>query len=316
MNIQNSNSDLNNNNNQENYYEFTLRELKHIASQREITPNEGNKQYKQTWIDALEEHDRKPTQKDVDLSTSQTNQPDSENSTVEPTQNNTQYNIDLLKPQTNQPDSENPTVEPKGSEEAENYILENIVTALDQRRIDVNQLQINFDGQNIFKMNKGDIANSTVTNQQKELIEQALNDPASFKGSIKITNGSQVLLHVKDGQVLRDGLNLTKSSTKVEINSAPENLYDKYAAHVNSKGLKATKEVAVNALSDGVKSEQVKEIIKSKDSGYSSLLASAGKNSADDSLNKIVASASAEVKTRNQKRLSEEPRRSKALSVR
>ena len=188
----------------------------------------------------------------------------------------------------------------KVSTEAQDYILENIVTALDQRRIDVDRLQINFDGQNIFKMNKGDIAHSTVSDRQTELIKQALNDPTSFKGSIKITNGSQVLLHVKDGQVLRDGLNLTKASTKVEISSAPGDLYDKHAKNVSSKGLKATKDIAVNALSAGVEKKQVKEIIQSKDAAYSNLQASSGKKSADKALDKIIASASAEVKLRRQ----------------
>ena len=198
----------------------------------------------------------------------------------------------------------------KASREAQDYILENIVTALDQRRIDVDRLQINFDGQNIFKMNKGNIAHSTVSDRQTELIKQALNDPASFKGSIKITNGSQVLLHVKDGQVLRDGLNLTKANTKVEISSAPGDLYDKHAENVKSKGLKATKDIAVNALMAGVEKEQVKEVIQSKDAAYANLQMNSGKKSADRALDKIIASADAEVKLRQQNRrqsLSKQP---------
>ena len=330
--------DSNNNENQ-NYADLSLKELKKIAQERQIVP-EGNKTKKDTWISALKADDRTSADKltepdtiqsigaaniaespgeelnssplnsvqtnqstsesrnvDINLLKSRIEQPKLENSTVEPTQNN----IDLPQPSINQPESENLTFEPKGSEEAENYILENIVTALDQRRIDVNQLQINFDGQNIFKMNKGDVANSTVTNQQKELIEQALNDPASFKGSIKITNGGQVLLHVKDGQVIRDGLNITKPNTKVEISSAPGDLYDKHAESVNSRGLKATKDVAVNALAAGIEPKQVKEIIESKDSAYADLQASSGKNSADRALNKIIASAEAEIRLKQQK---------------
>ena len=151
-------------------------------------------------------------------------------------------------------------------------------------------------------MNKGDIAHSTVSDRQTELIKQALNDPASFKGSIKITNGSQVLLHVKDGQVLRDGLNLTKANTKVEISSAPEDLYDKYAENISSKGLKATKDIAVNALSAGVEKEQVKEVIQSSDAAYANLQTNSGKKSADRALDKIIASADAEVKLKRQNR--------------
>jgi hypothetical protein len=88
-------------------------------------------------------------------------------------------------------------------------------------------------------------------------------------------------------------------SYKVEIKSAPTDLYDKYSQGVESKGLKATKEVAVNALTEGVGQEQVKEVIKAKDLGYQNLAATAGINSANNTLDKIVRSALAEIKNRN-----------------
>ena len=163
-------------------------------------------------------------------------------------------------------------------------------------------------------MRSGDVARSTVTDSQTELVKQALNDPASFKGSIKITNGRQVLLHVKDGQVLRDGLNLTKSSTKVEIKSAPTELYVKYSQGVESKGLGATREVAVNALTEGVGQEQVKEIIKAKDYGYQNLAATAGINSVNNTLDKIVRSALAEIKNRNDREQSSRLAKSATLA--
>lgn len=279
MNDQNNLNGNSNLNNQSSYQDLTIEELKKIANQKEIIPA-GNKTLKDTWIQALEENDYI---KSI-------------------TQQNGSY--------------QNSPSEQKVSGEAEDYVLENIVTALDQRRVDVDRLEINLDGQNIFKMRDGDVARSTITDSQTELIKQALNDPASFKGSIKITNGRQVLLHVKDGQVLRDGLNLTKSSIKVEISSDPIDLYDKYSQGVDSKGLKATKQVAVNALADGVGQEQVKQIIKSKDSGYQSLSTSAGRNSANSTLDKIVTSASAEVRTRNSLNKSERPKKSAVLASR
>ena len=164
-------------------------------------------------------------------------------------------------------------------------------------------------------MRDGDIASSTINEQQAELIKQALNDPASFKGSIKITNGSQVLLHVKDGRVLRDGLGLTKSSTKVEINSAPADLYNKYSQNVNSKGLKATKEIARDALADGVGQDQVKNMIKSEDLGYQNLLAQSSQNAASKTLDKIVTSALAEVKNRNSQAMSEKLKKAPARFI-
>lgn len=257
----NEQNNLNNNSDkQSSYRDLTIEDLKKIAEQKKIVPV-GNKSFKDTWVRALSEDD---FIKAIERENSQELSP-----------------------------------ELKGNPEAQDYILENIVTALDQRRVDVDRLEIDFNGQNIFKMRSGDVARSTVTDSQTELIKQALNDPASFKGSIKITNGRQVLLHVKDGQVLRDGLNLTKSSTKVEIKSAPADLYDKYSQGVETKGLRTTREVAVNAFTEGVGQEQVKEIIKAKDLGYQNLAATAGINSANNTLDKIVRSAEAEVKNCN-----------------
>ena len=271
----NEQNNLNNSNKQSSYRYLTIEDLKKIAEQKKIVPV-GNKTFKDTWVRALSEDD---FIKAIERENSQELFP-----------------------------------ELKGNPEAQDYILENIVTALDQRRVDVDRLSISFNGQNIFKMRSGDVARSTVTDSQTELIKQALNDPASFKGSIKITNGRQVLLHVKDGQVLRDGLNLTKSSTKVEIKSAPADLYDKYSQGVETKGLRTTREVAVNAFTEGVGQEQVKEIIKAKDLGYQNLAATAGINSANNTLDKIVRSALAEIKNRNDREQSSRLAKSATLA--
>lgn len=286
-----NNLNPNRSNNELNYQDLSLEELKKIAEAREITP-EGNKTFKDTWIQALEEYDRlarisKAGDRNEDLAAI----------------NNTEL-----------AESESLIVEQTASREAEDYVLENIVTALEQRRVDVNRLEINLDGRNIFKMRDGNIANSTINEGQMELIKQALNDPASFKGSMKITNGSQVLLHVNNGRVLRDGLNLTKTSTKVEINSAPADLYDKYSQNVASIGLKATKEIAVKALSDGVSVERVKKMIESEDSAYQNLSASAGRNAASSTIDKIVTSAAAEVKIRNSSAKSQQQKKAPALT--
>lgn len=287
-----NNLNPNRSNNELNYQDLSLEQLKEIAQAREINP-EGNKTYKETWIQALEEDDR----------LSRISKAGDSNEDI-PAINNTELT-----------ESENFPVEQTASQEAEDYVLENVVTALDQRRVDVNRLEINLDGRNIFKMRDGNVAKSTINDDQAELIKQALNDPASFKGSIKITNGNQVLLHVKNGQVLRDSLNLTKSSTKVEINSAPADLYDKYSPHVDSKGLKATKEIAVKALADGVSVEQVKSMIQSEDSAYQNLSASAGRNAASSTLDKIVTSAVAEVKIRNSSASSQQQKKAPVMSA-
>ena len=83
---------------------------------------------------------------------------------------------------------------------------------------------------------------------------------------------------------------------------------------VETKGLKATKEVAVNALRSGVSQEQAKEIIKAKDYGYQNLAATAGINSANNTLDKIVRSAQAEVKDRNDREQSSRLTKSATLA--
>ena len=302
MNQQN-NTNSGNLNQQSNYEALTLQELKNLAAKKAIRPS-GNKTSKDTWIQALEDDERS-------RQTSNENSSNEDLSSFKGLEQSEQESLTVSPPEFF---SDNPFKQ--GSQEAQNYVLENIVTALDQRRIDVNRLEINLDGQNIFKMRDGDLAKSTITDQQAELIKQALNDSASFKGSIKITNGSQVLLQIKDGIVLRDSLGLTKSSTKVEINSAAPALYDKYAQNITSKGLRATKDIAINALTDGVGQNQVKEMIKIRDPGYQNLASSAGEDAASTTLDKIVTSASAVVKNQNSPAKSEQMRKAPAISSR
>lgn len=186
---------------------------------------------------------------------------------------------------------------PKKSQEAEDYAL-GLVQMLDQRRINVDRLQIDVNGKTIFKMRDGDIDQSktSINNEHAELIKKALSDPASLNGSVKITQGNNVLLHVKDGRVLIDSAGITKQSAKVEVktpDSPSQGLYERYSQNVKGSGLKATENIATNALKDGISIEQVVGMLKEHDGGYQKIARSSTQEESEQILRKIVDKAQA-----------------------
>ena len=183
----------------------------------------------------------------------------------------------------------------KSSRSAEDYAL-GIVQMLDQRRINVDRFQIDVNGETIFKMRDGNIDShkTSINNEHTELIKKALNDPASLHGTVKITQGNQVLLHVHDGRVLIDSAGLTKQSALIEVktpDSPNEVLYERFSKEVNGNGLQATKNIAANALKAGVKQEQIIEMLKTYDPSYQKLAQAQGENIATQTIGKIVNAA-------------------------
>lgn len=210
---------------------------------------------------------------------------------------------------------------PKSSREAEDYAL-GIVQSLDQRRLNVERLQIDVNGKTVFKMKDGDIDQSktSITNEQTELIKKALSDPASLKGSLKISQGNQVLLHVKDGRVLIDGVGLSKQSAKVEVKtpeSPSQGLYERFSQGVKPNGLQATKEIATNALKGGVKREQVMDMLKVHDPSYQNLTQAQGAKVAGQTLEKMVDAAEVKLMQEQmpQEQQSQQVKSSKSLKV-
>ena len=191
------------------------------------------------------------------------------------------------------------------SREASDYAL-GLAGQLSQRNLNIDRLDIKVNGQRVFKMNDGDLEKSTINNEQAELIKKALKDPAALKGTVKITQGSQVLLHVKNGRVLVDKARLTEQSAQVEVTSQ-KGLYDKYSQNVNSQGLQKTKEVAHNALKDGMDKKDVVNLLQNHDAGYSNLVQQTGEEKAANDLSKIVDLEAAKLKTNNQKTSNKEP---------
>ena len=142
------------------------------------------------------------------------------------------------------------------SAKAEEYAL-TLSQKLDLSRINIDRLQIKINDQVVFSMKNGDLdrKQTNISDKQAEMIKQALKDPGSFEGSMKITQGGKTLLHIKDGKVLIDSARLVEESAKVELNTPDpdtKEMYQKYSENVKNKGLAKTKQTAVNAFEDGV----------------------------------------------------------------
>ncbi len=190
------------------------------------------------------------------------------------------------------------------SAKASEYAL-TLSQKLDQSRINIDRLQIKINDQVVFGMKNGDLdrKQTNISDQQAELIKQALNDPASFEGSMKITQGSKVLLHIKDGQVLIDSARLVEKSAKVELDVPDpdtKQMYEKYSENVTNKGLAKTKQTAVNAFEDGVSFEDISKMLKAEDPEYKKMLSSSNELKANKSLKQIVNSAIAQAKINSQ----------------
>ena len=198
----------------------------------------------------------------------------------------------IKNPETEQ--SEKPGIKPtqeEGSTEpmvlnAEEYTL-SVVQQLEQRGINVARLDIKVNGEPVFAMKDGGIdrAKNQINDRHAELLRKALTDPASMKGSVKISQGGRVLVFIENGRVITDAVGLTKNqSAKVEIDSPEalnekskspdsvnEGLYQRYAQDVKQIGLAGSREIATNALKDGLDRGQVVEMMKAHDPEYKKL---------------------------------------------
>ena len=220
----------------------------------------------------------------------QNNQPE-ESTTVKPKGENT-AEVTTTSKQTKQELENEPVIKNKekqletdnqavnSSTAAEDYAL-SVVQSLDQRRIDVDRLEIKVNGEPVFAMKDGNIDRdkTEINDKQAELLKQALKDPTSFEGSVRITQGNKVLLHVENGRVITDSVGLTKESAKVEVES-PESvnqgLYERYSQGVNQPGLAGSQKIAQNALEDGLERKQVIEMMKNHDPEYKKLADQSG----------------------------------------
>ncbi len=219
-----------------------------------------------------------------------------------------------------QPIEKKSELQPIGhSAKAEDYALR-LSTKLHQSGFNIERFNISINGRTVFGMKNGDIDQSqtNISDKQAELIKQALSDPSSFDGSMKITQGGQTLLHIKDGKVLIDKARLVEDSAKLDLDTPDpqaKKMYEKYSQDVKSKGLDKTRQVAKNALQDGVSFEDVADMLKSQDKGYEALKTINNELTANKSLNRIITSAKAQAKLSSNKSKQQEVKQEKAPTL-
>lgn len=124
--------------------------------------------------------------------------------------------------------------------------------------------QINYNGEAFFKIEnyvETKSVDSPESRHAADMFQKALSDPSNVKGDVKISIGSQLLVHVEDG-VVRLGQQFVKdNSIKVEVSSPEKSLYDKYSNSVQSSGYEKTRQVAAVAFNAGKSVDEVREIL-------------------------------------------------------
>lgn len=200
----------------------------------------------------------------------------------------------------------------ESSQEAEDYVL-GLVDKLAAGNMNVDRLYIKMDGIDIFKMKNGAPDPSTsITDSQRDALQQALEDPAAFGGNLVIKQGNKVLLNIKDGRILHNPMGLAKQSLSAEMetkehlqeqkpaakqatvpNNPAEGLWSKYGANV-SPGLKGVKLAADNALKDGIKPKEVRAML-AQSAHFQGLKADKGSSVAEKVIARTVKTAQARV---------------------
>ena len=157
----------------------------------------------------------------------------------------------------------------QSSEQAEDYVLRNLVDKLKQNRVEADRFVLTLNGEQIFKMNGSEVDKSThMTEAHQKMLQQALEDPAAFGGNLKITVDGKTLLHIKDGRLLDNSMGLAKDSVKVAMdspNAAPENvsqgLWDKYGAGQPNDVL-GLSTAAKAAAKEGIKQADIRGMLR------------------------------------------------------
>jgi hypothetical protein len=107
--------------------------------------------------------------------------------------------------------------------------------------------EIKIDGQTAFKLRNNSIETSKIDAKTHDMLQKAMSDPANLKGEVKISVGGQLLVHVKDGEVLA-GHRLVQESVKVEVSTPSNDKYKFLSQDIRASGYEKTKQVATAAF--------------------------------------------------------------------
>jgi hypothetical protein len=150
---------------------------------------------------------------------------------------------------------------------AEAYALSTLNTVFAARGIEIKNAQIDFNGETVFKLKNNSLDKSEMNNEAQDAIQKALSDPANLKGEVRITVGGQMLLHVKNGEVLA-GHAFVKESVKVEVATPEKVRYDELASNVRATGYEKTKQIAAAAYRAGDSTKDIRAMLSQHDESY------------------------------------------------
>lgn len=195
----------------------------------------------------------------------------------------------------------------QSSEKAQDYVLKNIVDKLTAARMNTDRLEIRYNGKKIFQMKGAEIDKSTsITDGQADQIKQALQDPAAFGGNLLIRQGDQILLHIKEGRIIRNPAGLAQQSATIEVEtkdqiqqsqstpqSPSEGLWQKYGA--NQKGdFTGLSKAAKLAAQDGVSQKDIQSML-AQSNQLKQYSATQGQQKADSLARKTAQKAFADI---------------------
>lgn len=163
-----------------------------------------------------------------------------------------------------------PIAQSEAEKQYESAALSMLNMQFGSRGIDIKNAQIDLDGQTVFKLKNNTLETSKLDQQAHEMLQKAMSDPANLKGEVKISVGGQLLLHVKDGQVLA-GHAFVKESVKAEVSTPSQVKYNELSQNVRATGYEKTKQVAQAAFASGMEAKAVTEMLSQHDSGYKEL---------------------------------------------
>ncbi|NJM67953.1 MAG: hypothetical protein HC851_20960 [Acaryochloris sp. RU_4_1] len=199
----------------------------------------------------------------------------------------------------------------QSSESAQDYVLKNIVDKLTAARMNTDRMEIRYNGKKIFQMNGAEIDKSTsITDGQAEQLKQALQDPAAFGGNLLIKQGDQILVHIKEGRIIRNPAGLAQQPATIELEtkdqiqqsqstpqSPSEALWQKYGA--NQKGdFTGLSKAAKLAAQDGVSHKDIQSML-AQSNQLKQFSATQGNEKADSLARKTTQKAFADIAREN-----------------
>ena len=152
---------------------------------------------------------------------------------------------------------------------AANY-FQSLAAELQGRGIEAQNMQVIFNGQDIFQLDNGqpDPSRTIAQLEHMKLFQEALANPADFRGDLEVTVGGRVLLSIVDGQVF-DPMNKIQDLVNVKLNAPSESIpetttqgfYEKYSEGINTNNLNGLSQVAERAIDADHSQAEIKSML-------------------------------------------------------